>query len=301
MTGTRTSNILAALHGANGHHVRLELTPTELEELRQLGFDIEAHPHHGYRLRGAPDRLMAEDLQARRAGATTVIGREILVFQQTASTNDVVARLAGSRRDEGLVVFAETQTRGRGRHGRAWSSPAGKGLWFSVLLRPSFPVSRLTVAASVAVARVAGAAARIKWPNDVTLHDRKVAGILTEARDGTAILGIGVNVNCRPDDLPAPLRETAGWLTTRDRPGLAVQLLRELDVAYRRASADFAGLSAEWAARCATLGRQISVRVGQRRMCGQALALDEEGALLLRLEHGGVERLLGAEVTLEKP
>ena len=108
-----------------------------------------------------------------------------------------MTRLLPSRSGEGVVVFAESQTKGRGRHGRPWVSPRGKGLWFSVLLRPQFPLPRLTVAASVALARVVRAAnieARIKWPNDVTVNGRKVSGILTETRDGAAILGIGINV-----------------------------------------------------------------------------------------------------------
>jgi len=109
------------------------------------------------------------------------------VFEETSSTNDVVGHMARSQAREGLVVFAESQTKGRGRHGRAWVSPRGKGLLFSVLLRPKFKPSaapRITVAASVAVAhaihKATGLDARIKWPNDVTIAGKKVAGILTE-------------------------------------------------------------------------------------------------------------------------
>jgi BirA family biotin operon repressor/biotin-[acetyl-CoA-carboxylase] ligase len=300
MTGSRTTTILGALYRATGDYVRIEIPGAELAELARLGYDIETHPHRGHRLLNSPDKLMADDLLARCSGTVT-IGREILVFQETASTNDVVARLAPNRAEEGLVVFAETQSKGRGRQGRVWSSPAGKGLWFSVLLRPAFPISRLTVAASVAVARAVGTTARIKWPNDVTVGGRKVAGILTEAREGTAILGIGVNVNCRPEDFPADLRGSAGSVETADRPGFAVRLLRELDATYRQATHHFAAIIAEWAGRSTTLGKQLVVRAGDRRIAGQALALDEDGALLIRRDHGGIERVVGAEVTVETP
>src|ERR1043165_7158163 len=117
-----------------------------IRELRKLGYEIEASPHHGYRLLRSPDGLSAEDLLARLI-KKRVVGRDIQVFQETSSTNDVVEKLARDGVKEGVVVFAESQTRGRGRLGRKWSSPARKGLWFSVLLRPDLrpqEVTRLT-------------------------------------------------------------------------------------------------------------------------------------------------------------
>src|ERR1043166_918442 len=195
---TAGTAILEAFYQAAGQFVRpaylaellnapLRRISTEIAELQQLGYSIESHPHFGYRLVGSPDRLTADDIKARVR--TRIIGSEILVFEETASTNEIVAHMERSQAKEGLVVFAESQTKGRGRHGRAWSSPRGKGLWFSVLLRPKLRASaapRITVAASVAVAhairKTSGLDARIKWPNDVTLNGKKVAGILTELR-----------------------------------------------------------------------------------------------------------------------
>ena len=293
-----TIETLTALHRSNGQFIRLDLPLAVLAELQQLGYGIETHPHFGYRLVTGPDRLMADDLRARLQ--TKVIGREILVFEETTSTNDVGERLARSQPHEGLVVFAESQTKGRGRHARPWVSPYGKGLWFSVLLRPKFPLSRVTVAASVAVARVAGTEARIKWPNDVTLHGKKLAGILTETRQEAAILGIGLNVNCQASDFPVDLRQQVIGLTDVDRPGLAAQLLTELDAVYAQAADDFLTISGEWARLCTTLGKQIAVRMGERRIEGHAQALDEDGALLIRRDNGQVERVLGADLVLER-
>src|SRR5436189_1380527 len=104
-----------------------------IEELRALGYDIEASPHLGYQLVSAPDLLHADDLMS-CLGKTKVIGRDIRVFEETTSTNDVIEKLARDGVPEGAVVFAESQTKGRGRLGRKWISPARKGLWFSVLL-----------------------------------------------------------------------------------------------------------------------------------------------------------------------
>ena len=154
-----------------------------IEELRSLGYDIEASPHFGYRLVSSPDMLHADDLIS-RLGATRVIGRDIRVFEETTSTNDVVERMAGDGVKEGAVVFAEAQTRGRGRLGREWASPARKGLWFSVLLRPELPplqTTQLTVASAIALRRAiqteTGLEPVIKWPNDILIGSKKVAGI----------------------------------------------------------------------------------------------------------------------------
>ncbi len=124
-----------------------------IEEFRELGYDIEASPHFGYRLLSSPDLLLADDLLS-RIGATRVIGRDIRVFQETTSTNDVVEKLARDGVKEGVVVFAESQTKGRGRLGRRWISPARAGLWFSVLLRPALrphETTQLTVASATAL------------------------------------------------------------------------------------------------------------------------------------------------------
>ena len=307
MTGGRA--ILEAFYRANGQFIaRAQVPAPELVALEQLGYQFEAHPHHGYRLLGVPDRLTADDLQAR--GRSRIVGREIIVFEETGSTNDVVADLAGHGAKEGLVVFAESQTKGRGRQGRVWLSARGKGLWFSVLLRPSWPVAampRLTVAASVAVARVlrqqTGLDARIKWPNDVTIRGRKVAGILTELHGAAAVVGIGVDVNCQATDLPAGVPVTSLALATgqpQDRLALAAALLGALDELYALAAQDFDAVVAQWAAWSTTLGKQLVVQRGQQRLEGHAAALDSDGALLLRKDNGQTDRLTGAEVMVER-
>ncbi|MGO9203819.1 MAG: biotin--[acetyl-CoA-carboxylase] ligase [Limisphaerales bacterium] len=288
-----------------------------IEELRSLGYDIEASPHHGYRLLAAPDVLHADDLVS-RLGPTRVIGRDIRVFKSTVSTNDVVEKLARDGVKEGAVVFAESQTGGRGRLGRKWLSPARKGLWFSVLLRPNLPPlesTRITVASATALRRAlhshTGLEAEIKWPNDLLIHGRKTAGILTELSAELdhikyLIMGIGVDVNLSPADFPAELRHQATSLKAElgkpvFRPELAAAILRELDHDYARINAGrFADIADEWEKHCSTIGRNVTIRVGDRRIRGRAEALGEEGALLLRTEHGHLERIVGGDVTIEK-
>jgi BirA family biotin operon repressor/biotin-[acetyl-CoA-carboxylase] ligase len=290
---------------------------SRIEELRRLGYQIEASPHRGYRLLGCPDCLHADDL-ASRLEPGCVIGREIRVFQETSSTSDILDKLARDGLREGVVIFAEAQTRGRGRLGRTWVSPAGKGLWFSVLLRPAMrpqATTRLTVAAALAITRAIRSELplrpEIQWPNDVTIHGRKIAGVLTEMsgeldRVRHVNLGIGINVNLASEDLTPEIRGTATSLRlalgrSADRPALAAAVLRELDAIYARVLDDpFDSIVGEWSEECSTLGRHVSIRCGSRKIVGRAEALDGEGALLVRTEHGHLERVIGGDVTLEK-
>lgn len=288
-----------------------------IEELRALGYDIEAGPHFGYRLVGAPDALHADDLLAQLT-QVRVIGRDIRVFQETTSTSDIVEKLARDGVREGVVVFAESQTRGRGRLGRKWDSPARHGLWFSLLLRPKLrpqEITQLTVAAATALRRAieneTGLKPEIKWPNDILIGGRKVAGILTELsaeldRVQHVILGIGIDVNQKASDFPSELRTIATSLAAAaarpvSRSDLAVALLRNLDQDYGRVIAgDFAGLADEWEAHCSTLGQQVLIRIGERELGGRAEALGEDGALLLRTQHGHLERVIGGDVVIQR-
>ena len=281
--------------------------------LSAAGFEIEDRPGLGFRLLAAPDRLIADDLTA-RLGPCALI-REILVFAETDSTNDLATRMGRSGTPGGVAIFAEHQTAGRGRFGRRWASASHRGLWFSLLLRPALPLAdwaRLTTWAAVAVAaaidETVGAKAAIKWPNDVFLADRKVAGILAESGTDSlgspfAVLGIGVNVNHEPADFPPDIRATAGSLRAvvgqpLDRPAFAAAILRALDVRLPLLAADFPAIISEAGARSFLLGRWIQVRAGATLCEGLAEQLDENGHLLLRRADGSVGRLTAGEVTV---
>jgi BirA family transcriptional regulator, biotin operon repressor / biotin---[acetyl-CoA-carboxylase] ligase len=198
------------------------------------------------------DRLIAYQLKAKARGA--VIGREIIVLEQTSSTNDDISRIASTDGlpsiPEGLVVFADHQTDGRGQRGNRWESAAGKGLWFSILLRPEIALTdsgRLTIWAIEAISDVIriefGLEPAIKLPNDVQLNGHKVAGVLVEMRAQNkaphlAVIGIGINVNQSRDDFPAELQDKAISLAMAlrrhvDRQNFAAALLRNLDLTYR--------------------------------------------------------------------
>jgi BirA family biotin operon repressor/biotin-[acetyl-CoA-carboxylase] ligase len=192
--------------------------------------------------------LVAEELQAGVGSA--VIGREIIVLEQTDSTNDAILRFAKANPREGLIVFAEHQTAGRGQRGNRWESAAGKGLWFSILLRPEIDLANSPQLTAWAAEGVSGAIRNefsltptIKLPNDVQIDGCKVAGVLVEMRAQKkaahlAIAGIGVNVNQVQEDFPKELQSRATSLAMVlgkrvDRQKFAIALLRNLDLTYR--------------------------------------------------------------------
>jgi BirA family transcriptional regulator, biotin operon repressor / biotin---[acetyl-CoA-carboxylase] ligase len=200
-----------------------------------------------------PDRLIADELQAHSARAT--IGRQIIVLQETSSTNDAILQVAATNSNQGLVLFAEHQTAGRGQRGNRWESAAGKGLWFSILLRPGIQIDesgRLTIWAIEAVSDVIrtefSLEPGIKLPNDVRLSGRKVAGVLVEMRaqekaPHLAVVGIGINVNQSLEDFPPELQSRAISLAMAlgrpvDRRQLGVAVLRYLDRTYRERFTD---------------------------------------------------------------
>ena len=192
--------------------------------------------------------LAADEMQA--ALGSAVIGREIIVLDQTGSTNDAILQIATPDSKEGLVLFAEHQTAGRGQRGNRWESAAGKGLWFSILLRPGIEINRSPLLTAWAAETISGAIENelslkttIKLPNDIQIDRRKVAGVLVEMRAHekarhSAIVGIGINVNQTLEDFPKDLQSRAISLAIAlgqqvDRQTFAIALLRSLDRSYR--------------------------------------------------------------------
>lgn len=245
------------------------------------------------------------------AGARTrYVGRRTERHARVTSTNDVARDLAAAGAPEGTAVVADEQTGGRGRLGRPWASPPG-GLWLSLVLRPRLPAHeapRLGLAVGVAVARAieraTGVAVRLKWPNDLMVGDRKVGGVLVEApaEAGWAVAGIGVNANVSLEALPPEVRERATTLEAAagrpvDRDALLGEIFAEVEKAYEVLRGDgFATILRWWRDRAASLGERVTVRVPGEVVAGVAEGIDEDGALLVRLDDGSVRRLLAGEI-----
>lgn len=239
----------------------------------------------------------------------------ITVVDRTGSTNADLAEAARSGAEEGQVLIAETQFAGRGRLGRVWNAPPRSGLTFSVLLRPDVPVSGqgwlpllFGVAAASALRNVAEVDVRLKWPNDLLIGERKLAGVLAERIDGAVVIGMGLNVSLREEELPV---ETATSLTieeatSTDREPLVKAILREIETHYRdwshaRGDADQSGLRAAYQAVSATIGSQVRVELpGERVMTGLATGVDHSGHLRVRA-HDGDHTLSAGDVVHVRP
>jgi BirA family biotin operon repressor/biotin-[acetyl-CoA-carboxylase] ligase len=284
-----------------------------ISALRAAGYQVEAFPSRGYRLLSSPDTLAAEEIGAQLNSA--IIGKRLVNLALTASTNTEAFRLAEGGADEGTVVTADEQDKGKGRLGRTWSSPPGANLYCSVILRPQikpFEAPQLTFLSAVAVARAieqaVGLKPEIKWPNDVLIGGKKVAGLLNEMSAETdginfVILGIGVNLNMTADQFPGDLRHpaTSLYIETGAKVGrarFAALLLNELDRLYAGfLDYGFAQARREWQERCNANGREVVVsNHGCDDIRGQFAGIDSDGALLVQRPNGGIERILSGDV-----
>jgi BirA family transcriptional regulator, biotin operon repressor / biotin---[acetyl-CoA-carboxylase] ligase len=255
------------------------------------------------------------DLQKSRQGER--LGREVVYFESTDSTNRQAREKALGGGEEGLVVIADSQSQGKGRMGRSWSSPPGSNVYFSTILRPSIPpiqAPQITLIAGIscaqALTRATGLDVRIKWPNDIFLNGKKVAGILAEM-DGErsdlrfVILGIGINVNWAGEDIPEPLREIATSLRAEsgeafDRASILSEVLEELERNYTLFLAEgFSGrMRDEWNRLSGSKEKWATVCFPDKKISGKILGLDTDGALLLLDGEGKTHRFIAGDVSL---
>ncbi len=245
------------------------------------------------------------------------MGADLRYYETIASTNDRVRELAEVGSDSGTIVMAEEQSTGRGRHGRFWHSPPGGGLYFSTLLRPAMPAEYLgwiPLAGALALVRAArplGSQLAIKWPNDVECRGRKIAGFLAEAvhegeRLQGIVLGVGINVRWKPDDLPEEIRERATALSLCtsepvDRDRLLAAFLWEFDALFadleREIWEQAPAISSEIMAHMSHVGDHVSVKVGESIREGICTGLTAEGYLQL----DGGEGVASGELIMDRP
>ena len=266
----------------------------ELNFLRQRGYDISTDSRDRLTL-STDGPLCAQELQASLRGH--LVCRSVQVFPELPSTQDALRKEAARSDVGGFVVFAEHQTRGRGRFGRSWLSPPGKNLLFSVLLRlpHAQPTPFLvTVTASVALCEALfegiNLPAQIRWPNDILLADRKVAGILVERttprdRPPAYLVGIGLNVNLSPPDVEAATSIAELLGASLDRTPLALELLRRLETWYQRLDdAEDEEIAEHWRRHSCTLGRRITLMSNGKTFTGRVLHISPSEGLTIQMD-----------------
>jgi BirA family biotin operon repressor/biotin-[acetyl-CoA-carboxylase] ligase len=299
VSGEDISQILGLSRSAIWKHV---------EQLRGKGYCIEAVSRRGYRLISAPDRLLPGEIK--NGLRTNVFGKEIIYYETVTSTMDEASRLGLEGKSEGTIVCAETQTKGRGRLGRLWISPKGKGIYFSVILRPRVLLSEascLTLVFAVAVCQairiVTGVEAKIKWPNDILVGQKKVAGILTELnaeldRIHFIILGVGINISGEMSSLLTDATYLDKEATPKvSRVLLLQEILRQMEKYYQLFCAQgFAPIAKAWRSLSATLDRSVKVLELNKTTEGVAVDIDDQGALLIKKKSGVIIRKISGDV-----
>lgn len=280
-----------------------------IQELRENGYEIVAVPHLGYRLDSLPDKLFPSEIQFNLH--TKVLGKKIVHYDTVSSTMDTAFALAAQGAPEGTVVCAEGQSKGRGRLGRSWASPKGKGVYMSVILRPSFlpsDVAKLTLLSGVAlceaIKNLTGLQTSIKWPNDILIHGKKIAGILTELdaemeRVKFVVIGIGLNVNAKSDSLPEHAASLRSELKKSvSRVDMAREILREMEKWYvLLQNKGFSPVAKRWKELSVTLNKRVKISDPAGMLEGDAVDIDQDGGLLIRKDSGVLVKRMAGDIT----
>ncbi|MFH1370240.1 MAG: biotin--[acetyl-CoA-carboxylase] ligase [Planctomycetota bacterium] len=262
------------------------------------------------RTKSAPDVLDPDKITSHLR--TKRIGKKIVVYSSTASTNNVAAEYAKNKDNDGFVVLTEEQTRGRGRSGNRWESRKGDSILCSILLTECklnaelLPLTIATAAAE-AIGKCSNCAAQIKWPNDIILNNKKAAGILVESKKfgkHTAyIIGIGINCHQRKDDFPAELKMTATSIdietgSITDRISLTKRLLISVDHWLTIAEKDEQKVVEHWQKLSTQLNHRVALVYNRKRFVGNCIGIDPQQGLVLQLDTGGIRMFHAAQTTI---
>lgn len=286
-----------------------------IKKLKEEGFVIESVTNKGYILISSPDALYPVEIK--RNLKTEFIGKEIIYLDSVDSTNNYGKELASRGFNDGILIVAEEQTKGRGRLGREWISQKGKGIWMTIMLKPDLKpdmASQVTLIAALSVLRgiknVTDIDVMIKWPNDLVINGKKVCGILTELGAEIDIInylcvGIGINVNSEEDDFnkiglntATSLKVTVG--KTIDRKRLIVEILESFENLYKqflqKGSIDY--MLEEYKKHLVNLGKEVKIILKNNEIKGIAEDVNSKGHLMVRLDNGHLMEVSSGEVSV---
>ena len=270
----------------------------DIKKIRSLGYKIESKQNLGYRLIDSPKRLLPWELTKNLN--TKFLGKRIYYFDSIDSTQNFAIKIASNNNENGTIVISKKQTGGRGRMKRKWKSPLG-GIWMSIVIHPEFDISYTTLvpiatslALSIAIEKILKIKPELKWPNDITLKGKKVAGILLDAsivsnKIENMVLGIGINFKIKPTELANTIKKTPNFygVTTLVKKNesplpLVQQFLYELESVLQLLNSKHAKkIKDEWTKRTSTIGRNVSIITNSGIITGKASKIDNDGALVI--------------------
>ncbi|EOD01124.1 biotin--[acetyl-CoA-carboxylase] ligase [Caldisalinibacter kiritimatiensis] len=285
-----------------------------MNQLKDEGYEIESVSRKGYRLILTPDVLTYDEIKDLLK--TKRIGRDILYFNSIDSTNSKAKQLASDGKGEGTVIISEEQTKGRGRLGRNWVSPKGKGVWMSIIIRPDIqPIdaSKITQVTAAAVSKSIlelGIKNYIKWPNDIIINNKKVCGILTEMsgelnKINYIVIGIGINVNLDENEIPNDIKDIATSLKIESgkkvsRKQLVANIFNNFEELYEELlnKNEITHSIEICKENSAVLGKEIRVIFRNKEIRGKAVDLTDEGELLIENQEGKIQKIISGEVSI---
>ncbi|MBU4389186.1 MAG: biotin--[acetyl-CoA-carboxylase] ligase [Proteobacteria bacterium] len=308
VSGELISNNLSVSRAAIWKHIR---------NLKEEGYVIESASKKGYLLSESSDPITADEI--RQGLCTKVFGKKNIIFlNETDSTNTRAKELAAQGAPEGTLVIAEKQTEGRGRRGRSWFSPPGGGIYFSLILRPVISpgeTPKITLMTAVVLAEtlisLMKLKLRIKWPNDILVNGKKLAGILTEISTemdavNYIIVGLGLNVNTQFEQFPQDIKGNATSILIENgkqfpRVKLIQHYLKLYEIYYDMfKNNDFEPIMKRWRELADIIGKQIRVDVIGKTHIGKVVDVDNDGVLILKDDQGRLQRIFSGDVTLAR-
>jgi len=314
-TSTDNSGLVKVLQFLKAHHLEY-LSGEDLSEvlkisrvavwkhikkIQNLGYKIESKQNLGYRLIGITDLMLPWEITD--GLKTRQIGKKVYYFDSLDSTQNFASTIAKNQKENGTVIIAETQVSGKGRQGHAWISPKG-GIWLSVILHPEFDVGKVTLvpfAAAVALAnaiqKILKSKVELKWPNDITLNGKKIAGMIIDAsiestQIESLILGVGINFKINPSQIAKKIKNGSNYYgvdtlvkeDTKIKPSKLVQsFLEELEKTMEFFNDEKSHVILnQWSKKSSTIGRTVSVTTQSGKTTGKAIKLDKDGGLIIK-------------------
>ena len=285
----------------------------DIKKIRSLGYKIESKQNLGYRLIDSSELLLPWEITQNLN--TKFLGKRVYYFDSTDSTQNFAMEIASNDKENGTVIISKKQTVGRGRMKRKWKSPTG-GIWMSIIIHPKFDVSYTTLvpiatslALCMAIEKILKIKPELKWPNDVTLKGKKVAGVLVDTsiisnEIENVVLGIGINFKIKPHELASTIKKTPNFygvttLVKKNEKALPLvqQFLYELENVFQLInSRRIKKIKSEWTKRSSTIGRNVSIITSEGNVNGKAVKIDSDGALIIS-KGKKAEKILVGDIT----